>query len=308
MLSYARTPMIASIQHSKRRLLALFAGSALAGVRKVAFAQQTGTSRAGVIEFAAGNATIERRGSAADASVGASVEIGDVLRTGPSSELHVKFSDAGYLALRQDSELRVDNYVARGEASDTAVLMLARGALRSITGWIGKLGRDKAYQLNTPTATIGVRGTDHEVVIVSQELASAQQLAPGSHDRVNQGTVILTNQQGTLEIPHGSAAFAPQAGGAPQRHAVVPALFNRLRTRNESRVREHAQNIQQHIEAGLRERGKLRPGEGAREFLQRTRGEERQREKSNRKPASAQRRAKAERVKERPNRKERRKE
>ena len=55
-----------------------------------------------------------------------------------------------------------EDYDVAGAASDNrSALSLLKGAMRAITGYIGRSNRD-GYRIETPTATIGIRGTDHE--------------------------------------------------------------------------------------------------------------------------------------------------
>ena len=99
---------------------------------------------------------------------------------------------------------------------------------------------------------------------------------PGVHNRVNEGTTLLRNAGGTLAVGQGSAAYAVR-GAAPAPHAFVPAFFNRLRTAQDVRVENHARTIQQHIESGLRQRGKLDANERFDQYRERVQGRRGQR-------------------------------
>ncbi len=71
-----------------------------------------------------------------------------------------QFRDGTKLALGPGSTLVLDNFVYGGDASQAKVVInLTQGALRFITG---NASHD-AYQINTPTATIAVRGTAFDV-------------------------------------------------------------------------------------------------------------------------------------------------
>lgn len=63
------------------------------------------------------------------------------------------------LSIGPDSELSIDNYLFE-PASDQLGLVarLARGTLHFVSGIIAKL-KPEAVAIETPTATIGVRGT-----------------------------------------------------------------------------------------------------------------------------------------------------
>lgn len=101
-------------------------------------------------------------------SVGSDVEQGDTLITEEKTYARVKFSDQGDITLRPGTQLKVDNYAFSQEkpSEDNVALSLFKGALRSVTGLIGKRGNQDAYKLQTATATIGIRGTDYVVEYV----------------------------------------------------------------------------------------------------------------------------------------------
>ncbi len=60
------------------------------------------------------------------------------------------------MTVRPQSQLRLDTYRydPEGEpAKNSSVLSLLKGALRSVTGYIGRANRE-GYRVTTPTATI----------------------------------------------------------------------------------------------------------------------------------------------------------
>jgi hypothetical protein len=228
----------------------------------------TANPSVGNASLVVGNVTLNRDGQQPLALVqDAKLNQGDLVETNHDSELHISFDDGGYLALRPNSALKIDEYVVTGAATDSATLNLLKGALRSITGWIGKLDAPR-YRMVATTAVIGVRGTDHEVIIVAPEDA-APGMDAGVHNRVNEGGTTLRNANGVVNIASGSAAFSPRSGTAPRAHVGVPEFFNRRRTQHEAAVVTHAQNIRQHMEQRLRARGKLQPNEHFNDFRKR---------------------------------------
>jgi len=122
---------------------------------------------------------------------------GDTVSSAHDGEMHIVTEDGGIIALRPDSVFRVDQYRALGGADDTTVMSLLSGAVRSITGWIGKHDHS-AYRLSTPTATLGIRGTDHEVAVIDKGNGDE----PGTYDTVNEGATVM-------KTPHGEAEVAP---------------------------------------------------------------------------------------------------
>jgi hypothetical protein len=226
------------------------------------------TQSIGSADLVVGTVTLRRAGQpAANLVQGTKLLQGDQIETISGAETHIAFDDGGYLAIRPNSTVKIAQYIVTGDVTDSATIDLIRGALRSVTGWIGKLDAPR-YRITASTATIGVRGTDHEVVLVPPEEATTS-LEAGVHNRVNEGATTLRNTNGVVNIASGDAAYAPSSGATPVPYAVVPAFFNRLRTAQDRAVDNHARNIRQRMEERLRERGKLRPNERFNEFRQR---------------------------------------
>lgn len=94
----------------------------------------------------------------------------DVISTGDNSRVQIRFVDKGMLALRANSKLNIKTYRQPSDASDEGeVLMeLIEGGFRTLTGSIGK-GDKEAYKVDTPVASIGIRGTVYRVALVTPE-------------------------------------------------------------------------------------------------------------------------------------------
>src|SRR6185437_6714823 len=88
------------------------------------------------------------------------VEQGDTLVTEKGTYARIKFIDNGEITLRPNTQFKIENfsYEAAKPEGDSAIFSLLKGGLRSITGLLGKRNHEK-FGLNTPTATIGIRGT-----------------------------------------------------------------------------------------------------------------------------------------------------
>jgi hypothetical protein len=89
-----------------------------------------------------------------------SVEQGDTLVSEKSTYALIKFIDNSEITLRPNSQFKIENFAfdeAKKE-NDSAVFSLIKGGLRAVTGMVGKRSKDR-FGLNTPTATIGIRGT-----------------------------------------------------------------------------------------------------------------------------------------------------
>jgi hypothetical protein len=177
---------------------------------------------AGKVELAEGFARIQGKDQRERRpAVGEQVFEGDAIATAPKAELHLRMADGASLIVRERTKLTITAYVADGGAQDRSLLDLAEGALRAITGWIGKHNRAN-YAVRTPLVTIGVRGTDHEPTHLVQGDPRGK---PGSYDKVNAGLAVMQTPQGSVEIPANKAAFLSLEGVPPQLLDAVPDFF-----------------------------------------------------------------------------------
>lgn len=81
------------------------------------------------------------------------------IRTEAASATRLRFVDESDLRLGPQARIRLDAFVFSGKTS--SAMNLARGALRFISGD----GPKGSYQIRTPVATIGLRGTAVDVVL-----------------------------------------------------------------------------------------------------------------------------------------------
>lgn len=82
---------------------------------------------------------------------------GDILQTGKSSTLGVTFSDDTTLNLSASSRVVVDNFIYQEGSKDNAALLnVTRGTMAFVAAAVARTGDMK---IETPTATLGIRGT-----------------------------------------------------------------------------------------------------------------------------------------------------
>jgi FecR protein len=152
------------------------------------------------------------------ASGGTVVREGDRLITTPNSDAVVKLADGAVIAVRANSELvfAAQRFNARDPKDSSSVMELVRGALRQVTGLIGKT-QPSNVRVTTATATIGVRGTDFETVQVdSQSVAMGTSLQPGNYTQVYSGRTVVEGRGSggseRVEVGAGQTSFSPDRG------------------------------------------------------------------------------------------------
>ncbi len=205
----------------------------------------------GTVDALAGSATVSGQdGTSAPVAVGLKIYEKDTLSTGHDAEVHIVTEDGAFIALRPDTVFRVDEYKAEGGENDRTFVSLLTGALRSITGWIGTHDH-AAYRITTPTATVGVRGTDHEVTVIDKGDGDE----PGTYDTVNEGATVMKTPHGEVEGVPGKFVFAPKGKAvAPAVLAQRPHFWAARKLRIEERIQPRKEYLHAHHEQMREER------------------------------------------------------
>lgn len=183
-------------------------------------------------------------------SVKSEVENGDTLVTEKNTYAMVKFIDNSEITLRPGSTLTVENFSFAADKADgdQAKFNLVKGGLRSVTGLLGKRSKEK-FELKTPTATIGIRGTTFIVEFVPPppgpatapaavppgvsrpsgapslpqppaSPAAQSPLTPGLYVQVLDGQIFVANNGGSTNFNAGQFGFTPSFTQPP---VIVPA-------------------------------------------------------------------------------------
>lgn len=179
-----------------------------------AFAADAGAAAARV-DFAVGRVTVAGAdGRERALAKGAEVDSGDTVRTDASGRAQLRFTDGAYVSLQPNTEYRISDYRFEGktDGSEKGLFGLTRGAMRTVTGLVGRVNRD-AYKVTTPTATVGIRGTGG----VIQVLDNGATLVIGTS-----GIWSLSNQFGSITVPAGALGLAPK-GTPPQTPPPSPS-------------------------------------------------------------------------------------
>jgi hypothetical protein len=130
---------------------------ALACVVGTAGAEEAGPI--GYVMKVSGDASVSREGKSVTAVVGTPVPVGATLRTGTSGAMGVTLKDNTVMSFGPNSELVVDEYLFAPSSNELKLTArITRGTMNFISGVIAKL-KPEAVQVQTPTGTIGVRGT-----------------------------------------------------------------------------------------------------------------------------------------------------
>jgi len=109
----------------------------------------------GKITYLEGNVDITAGDKVRTATLGEPVNAGEVLRSKAKAKAEVTFLDGNVLRLAEGTRVRITNY-QMGEGKTTTLDLLRGKTQNIVTG----LAKGAKYEVNTPTAVCGVRGTN----------------------------------------------------------------------------------------------------------------------------------------------------
>lgn len=103
----------------------------------------------------------------------------ETVQTGPDAHTELQFIDQTHLSVGANSQVVLDSFVYDpSQSTGDAVITFGKGVFRFVTGDMNK----DAYKLNTPSATLAIRGTIFQLLI----------------DQMN--NVIVYVEEGAVEI------------------------------------------------------------------------------------------------------------
>ena len=119
----------------------------------------------GFVQSASGAAYINRDGAKISATTGTQLHVGDTLSTGPDGSMGLVFRDDSSASMGPDSNFVVSNFeFSPNEGKIGILIRITKGSFTYLSGLIAKLSPESA-RFETPTATIGIRGTHFAVNI-----------------------------------------------------------------------------------------------------------------------------------------------
>jgi hypothetical protein len=118
-------------------------------------------------------------------AAGTVVYLDEMVRTGVTGRAEILLADRTNLTIAPVTEIRLDKFVYDPDgASGNVVVVATLGAFRFITG----LQPHENYEIKTPVATMGVRGTEFLAVVKPD----------GAEIQLNSGAVIVTTISGNV--------------------------------------------------------------------------------------------------------------
>jgi hypothetical protein len=122
--------------------------------------------------------------------IGAPLYQTDKITAETESYAVIVFKDRGRITVEPSSSFNIANYAFNSNSDYNASYELLTGAMRVLTGTIGKEDKE-AFKVNTPVATIGIRGTGFDLLY---------QIESGLYTKVWKGAIYEQNEAGIFEL------------------------------------------------------------------------------------------------------------
>lgn len=141
--------------------------------------------------------------------------VGDTLVTDAKTQAQVAFTDTTLMTFRPNTKFVIAEYSYHPKEKDEKgsvgkfVMDLVAGGFRTITGLIPKSNKDD-YEVKTPVATIGVRGTDYSVYVGGNKQVILGQIAgiPTLTTATGQTTELTGENRYATVSPDGSITLS----------------------------------------------------------------------------------------------------
>jgi hypothetical protein len=271
----------------------------------------TGPEIAGSVALAQGSVTdTAKDGSSRQLKDGDNVYPGDSFVLGSESYLDLDLEDTGRILLRPNTSFQIQSYHYDADAHEpvdasgqplikpasaqpeNAFFKLIKGGLRAVDGVIGKTNPQN-YGVETPVATIGVRGTAFDVRYCgddcTDEADGGGKPDNGLYTSVSDGTVDVKNDDGDVVTPAGHSGYVKsrkqrmQALAAPPkalRHMDLPEKLKPRSQKNRGNIQirrqKRRQMIKQRRQAAQKAKAAGKPGSRAKGAKPETPAERRQ--------------------------------
>lgn len=179
-------------------------------------------AQAAAVVFATGNASIiAADGSTRRAERGTPLEAGETVDTG-DGKAQLRFRDGATISLQPGTQFRIEQFRfteqnGRAAEEDMVVMRFLKGALRAVSGLIGKQKREQ-YRMDTAVGTIGIRGTEYAATMGEGGLSLTTHV----------GLVEVCNSAGCAQVGPGQTLVVPDAGARPRLQAGPPSRVTPL--------------------------------------------------------------------------------
>jgi len=167
---------------------------------------------------------------------GAPLYEGDSVVSGEEAYAVLAFRDKGRITIQEKTTFKIEalKFEESQPTEGNAVFELIQGGLRALTGAIGKEDKED-YQMNTPVATIGIRGTGFDLLCVENcakpnnkkiTTVGALGIGDGLYANVWDGAIVIETAVGKLILQKGGVVLVPNNESEPKTLPELPAFLD----------------------------------------------------------------------------------
>jgi hypothetical protein len=160
-------------------------------------------------------------------SAGDRIYLGDKLITGEDGFMRLHMIDNALLDLRCYSIMVIEEYSLQ-DKNRRSIFNLLQGSLRKVTGEIGKWG-DDVYELRTPIASVGVRGTEYALRVFQTKGCggTVDTKDDGLYLKVIKGIVDVHNNKTDIKtaVIKGDTLYIKTPEAEPVKNVVAPGVL-----------------------------------------------------------------------------------
>ncbi len=172
----------------------------------------------GRITLSGGEAQIERDARILAINPNSEIRPGDTISTGQTGRVQWAMQDNSTFSTLGGTQFKIEEFSKFDRPR--SIYSLLKGGFRTVTGLISKRA-DGIYKMNTPVATLGVRGTKYLGIFCKSSCDKYTKslngkVEDGLYVKVDEGIVIITNANGSIEVKAGEVGFVPADGSAPR--------------------------------------------------------------------------------------------
>jgi FecR-like protein len=175
-----------------------------------------------------GTATVIRNKDSIALKLKDDIFLNDTVQTSSGASLGITFNDDTTFHLSANAKITIDSYVyEQGGSKNTGIFDIGKGTAAFVAASIAKTGD---MQINTPAASLGIRGTTGVVEVPEGGAAVAGahniKLYPDADGRV--GRIEVSDRQGARlgTLTQGASGFAVRPGLAGARASAVPLTIS----------------------------------------------------------------------------------
>ena len=176
---------------------------------------------------------------------GGPVYPGDVVETASGGHAVLVFRDNTKVTVQARTQFKVENYVYASDnpSEGSVVFNLLSGGMRVLTGLVGR-AKPQSVRMNTPTATIGIRGTGMDIFSEPGSCADAGGAAGCTLVTTWEGEGVLNpGGPNELVLPTGRFAVQDSIASLPRQLPVPPPFMLNIPTPRPDAVPTNAEQI-----------------------------------------------------------------